>query len=121
MQSAGDVHETDRRSWIFACRTDGTGWMVHCFPFHSSASASPSVKAPTAMHIVALGHETPSSSARLPWGVTGSRTLHVWPFHSSASVVVGLGFPALPTAMHMAGEAQETAASAVPWPGLGVC
>jgi hypothetical protein len=53
--------------------------------------------------------------------VTGSRTLQVRPFHSSASAVWLPKLPELPTAMHQAGPAHDTADSAAPLPGLGVC
>lgn len=53
--------------------------------------------------------------------MTGSRTLQVRPSHSSASALWLPRLPELPTAMHQAGPAHETADSAAPLPGLGVC
>jgi hypothetical protein len=51
--------------------------------------------------------------------VTGSSTLQLRPFHSSASAVWLPRLPKLPTARHQAGPVQDTADSAAPLPGLG--
>lgn len=53
--------------------------------------------------------------------MTGSRTLQLRPSHSSASAAWLPRLPELPTAIHQAGPAQDTADSAAPPPGLGVC
>ena len=121
VHAAGDVHDTDSSNVICAPRTRGTRWRAHLVPFHSSATARPSLYPPTARHVVTAGQSTPSSPACRCGGVTGSRTVHRCPFHSSARVARGFGFPELPTARHMSGAAHDTAVSAVPLPGLGVC
>ena len=121
VHAAADVHETDLSAPTCAPGNDASESTAQLLPFHRSASAGPPLRSPTAMHIPGAGQETPSSRACMPWG--GSRTPQVRPFHSSASAVWLLlpGPPTLPTAMHQAGPAHDTADSAAPPPGLGTC
>lgn len=121
VHAAADVHETDLSAPTCAPGTDASGSTAQLLPFHSSASAGPPLRSPTAMHIPGSGQETPISLACMSWG--GSRRLQLRPFHCSASAVWLLlpRPPTLPTAMHQAGPAHDTADSAAPLPGLGAC
>jgi hypothetical protein len=67
--SIGDEHETPFRTAFVAPAGSGTGWFTHVAPFCISAIATVEPELPTsnptAMHVVADGHETPLSSASL--------------------------------------------------------
>ncbi len=61
------------------------GKVVHAVPSQEAANAArvwPSVVVPTAMHLVADGHDT---AARTLWDVDTGLVVHVVPFHTSAS------------------------------------
>jgi hypothetical protein len=121
VHAAADAHETDLSAPTCAPGNDPSESTAQLLPFHSSASAGPPLRSPTAMHIPGSGQETPISLACMSWG--GSRRLQLRPFHCSASAVWLLlpGPPTLPTAMHQAGPAHDTADIAAPLPGLGAC
>jgi hypothetical protein len=78
-------------------------------PFQDSASGigEPVAEAryePTAMHLVALMHEIPFKAFPALPGLGVGSSVHVLPFHRSASVLPDL----LPTAMQLAGPVHET-------------
>jgi hypothetical protein len=85
-------------------------WTLQLLPSHRSATVNGAgVKiSPTAVHAEGDEHETPlkkSPCPCVPGGVDVDWTVHVVPFHRSASSAEAV----LPTAVHALGEVHETA------------
>jgi hypothetical protein len=100
-------------------------WSDQVVPFHfSTTGVLVSIGAPTAVHEVAAGHETPLSIGLPDGGLGVVWIVQLLPFHRSARVLVGNEFVVEypPTAVHAAEALQDTppnVASVVP-DGSGV-
>src|ERR1700677_2753554 len=73
-----------------------------------------SFSAPTATHVVAVGHETPSSP-ELPSGAGRVCTVHFVPFQRSAAGVPPSAPYSDPTAVHAVAELQDTSSRLTVW------
>jgi len=119
VHTLAEMHDTPlKRASVSVPVGFGVAWIDHAVPFHTSASVSGDglalLDSPTAVHAVALTHDTPRSTVSVaPAGFGVDRTVQVEPFHSSASEwVVLLAEVELPTALQRVGDVQETPMSA---------
>src|SRR5215470_2880689 len=111
MQSVTDGQEIPRSRPSFPPGGTGTDTSIQVLPFHDSANGRESV-CPTARQRVAEGQETPSKVSCTK-GVDGAGVgwiVQAVPSQCSASVTSLLP-SAVPTAVQLFGESQETASS----------
>jgi hypothetical protein len=105
-------HDTPRRTIELWLPGFGMGEIAQLDPFHRIANVRgrlAPVNVPTAMHIVALAHETPERMAELaPAGFGLGITDQALPFQRSINVFVVVPVEYDPTAKQLVGLAQST-------------
>jgi hypothetical protein len=111
LQARAKAHDTELTN-VKSDPTVGMGCSCHVRPFQRSASGtaslSPSIEDPAAMHLLAEVHDTPLSAFPSD-GVLGVGSMaHRLPFQRSASVEEKSTSPKLPTAVHARAEAHDT-------------
>ena len=124
VQFVAEAQETAFSQASSALAGTAAAWIAQVLPFHCSVNATGSpellLPCPTAMQLVAEGHETADKSELAGLGV--SWAAQVLPFHCSATARSPL-LPPLPTAMQLVAEGQETRGgepARLPWAWRGL-